>query len=103
MSNDCPATPSGYPSDCEVTEGYRSMARERQGRPIAQNRQLVLARAKEIRLLLLDVDGVLTNGALHYSGSTGESKSFHTQAALASAFCGRRASIPASSPPGNPR
>ena len=79
MTSHCSATPPGYPSDCEVTEGYRSMARDRQARPVDQNRQLALARAKEIRLLLLDVDGVLTNGALHYSGSTGESKSFHTQ------------------------
>lgn len=79
MSSDCPAPPPGYPSDCEVTEGYRSMARERQARPIDEHRQLVYARAKEIRLLLLDVDGVLTDGTLHYRGDTGEGKSFHTQ------------------------
>ena len=79
MTNHCSSTPPGYPSDCEVMEGYRTMAREREARPIDQNRQRVFARAKEIRLLLLDVDGVLTNGALHYSGSAEESKSFHTQ------------------------
>ena len=79
MTNHCSSTPPGYPSDCEVMEGYRTMAREREARPIDQNRQRVFARAKEIRLLLLDVDGVLTNGALHYSGSNEESKSFHTQ------------------------
>jgi len=55
------------------------MVRERESRPIDQHRQRIFARAKEIRLLLLDVDGVLTNGSLHYSGSTEESKSFHTQ------------------------
>ena len=79
MTSDCSATPPGYPSDCEVMEGYRTMAREREARQIDQNRQRALARAKEIRLLLLDVDGVLTNGTLHYSGSAEESKSFHTQ------------------------
>ena len=79
MTSHCSSTPPGYPSDCEVMEGYRTMARERETRPIDQNRQRVFARAKEIRLLLLDVDGVLTNGTLHYSGSTEESKSFHTQ------------------------
>lgn len=79
MTSHCSSTPPGYPSDCEVMEGYRTMARERESRQIDQNRQRVLARAKEIRLLLLDVDGVLTDGTLHYSGSTEESKSFHTQ------------------------
>lgn len=79
MTGHCSPTPPGYPSDCEVMEGYRTMAREREARPIDQNRQRVFARAKEIRLLLLDVDGVLTDGTLHYSGSTEESKSFHTQ------------------------
>lgn len=79
MSDDCSTTSPGYPSDCEVTEGYRSMAREREARQSAPNLQRVFARAKEIRLLLLDVDGVLTDGTLHYSGSSGESKSFNTQ------------------------
>ncbi len=79
MSNDCFSAPPGYPSDCEVTEGYRAMAREREGRLREPDLQRVFARAKEIRLLLLDVDGVLTDGTLHYSGASGESKSFHTQ------------------------
>ncbi len=43
------------------------------------NRQQALARAKKIKLLLLDVDGVLTDGTLIYTGSNEESKSFHTQ------------------------
>lgn len=40
---------------------------------------LVLEKAKNIRLLLLDVDGVLTDGTLHYSSSGEEVKSFNTQ------------------------
>ena len=55
------------------------MARERSTPQNDPERQRVLARAREIRLLLLDVDGVLTNGNLLYSGSSEESKSFNTQ------------------------
>lgn len=39
----------------------------------------LLSRAKEIRLLLLDVDGVLTDGSLLYTGDDVESKAFNTQ------------------------
>jgi 3-deoxy-D-manno-octulosonate 8-phosphate phosphatase (KDO 8-P phosphatase) len=39
----------------------------------------VLARAKDIRLLLLDVDGVLTDGGLWYSDAGYEAKRFHVQ------------------------
>ncbi len=38
-----------------------------------------MAKAKDIELLLLDVDGVLTDGNLLYTGSESESKSFNTQ------------------------
>ncbi|MFH0783814.1 MAG: HAD hydrolase family protein [Pseudomonadota bacterium] len=60
-------------------EGYRAIAREkaRQGNKV--KRSLVMAKAKDIRLLLLDVDGVLTNGSLLYTGSSEESKAFNTQ------------------------
>ena len=47
--------------------------------PPASNRQHALTRGKDIKLLLLDVDGVLTDGNLLYTGSSEESKSFHTQ------------------------
>jgi len=60
-------------------EGYRTIARERSAPRNDPERQRVLAKAREIRLLLLDVDGVLTNGDLIYSGSAEESKSFNTQ------------------------
>lgn len=42
-------------------------------------RKRALAKAAPIKLLLLDVDGVLTDGNLLYTGETGESKSFNTQ------------------------
>ena len=74
IPSDCP-----YPSDYEVTEGYRVIARERAQRENDPKRQQVLAKAKDIRLLLLDVDGVLTDGTLLYTGSSEESKAFNTQ------------------------
>jgi len=60
-------------------EGYRAIAREKASRADAPERRRALAKAKDIRLLLLDVDGVLTNGSLMYTGSTEESKAFNTQ------------------------
>jgi len=60
-------------------EGYRTIARERENQEIHPQRMRVLAKAKDIRLLLLDVDGVLTNGSLIYTGGTEESKAFNTQ------------------------
>ena len=81
MTDPCtPSLPGAYPSDCEITEGYRSMARNRI--PAAEQdkkRLAVLARAAPIRLLLLDVDGVLTDGSILYSQEGTESKSFNTQ------------------------
>ena len=47
----------------------------------------VLARAARIRLLLMDVDGVLTDGLLHYAagpdGEMVETKAFNTQDGIA--------------------
>lgn len=82
MSDQCsssPNSPEGYPSDCEILDGYRTMARERANRVNDPYRVRALSKAKEIKLLLLDVDGVLTDGNLLYSGSGEESKAFNTQ------------------------
>lgn len=82
MSDQCsnsPNSPGGYPSDCEILDGYRTRARERDSRMNDPHRRRALAKAKEIKLLLLDVDGVLTDGNLLYSGSGEESKAFNTQ------------------------
>ena len=69
-----------YPSDCELTGALLEKARER-ARPPERSAawQKALARARGIRLLLLDVDGVLTDGTITYTHGGGESKSFHTQ------------------------
>lgn len=81
MSSDCPpnTTPKSYPSDCEILEGYRARVREKSTKEVDPMRKRALARAKDTRLLLLDVDGVLTDGNLLYSGSKEEFKSFNTQ------------------------
>ena len=46
------------------------------------NNQKLLNRAKAIRLLLLDVDGVLTDGSLYYGNNGEELKAFNIQDGL---------------------
>ncbi len=70
---------SNYPSDCEVLEGYRSIARNRVKPEDNEAWKRALARAENIKLLLLDVDGVLTDGNLQYASDGEESKIFNTQ------------------------
>ncbi len=82
MSSDScpPSQPGAYPSDCEVREGYRKLVREKAARdPRSKSWRMSLAKAKPVRLLLLDVDGVLTDGSLLYSHEGKESKAFNTQ------------------------
>jgi 3-deoxy-D-manno-octulosonate 8-phosphate phosphatase (KDO 8-P phosphatase) len=52
------------------------MARNRSPQTVDET---VLAKAKEVKLLLLDVDGVLTDGTLIFSNNGTESKAFNTQ------------------------
>lgn len=79
-SNNCGSN-TAFPSDCEILEGYRARSRERSRQPSEQEK-LVLAKAEPVRLLLLDVDGVLTDGSLIYSNKGVESKTFNTQDGL---------------------
>lgn len=78
-SESCPVGPDGY-SDCNLTQALRERAMERE-KPIARSRawQENLVRARKIEILLLDVDGVLTDGTLLYSADGGETKAFNTQ------------------------
>ncbi len=80
-SSSCPSPkPGSYPSDCEVREGYRKLVREKAMQNTrSDNWMAVLSKAQDIKLLLLDVDGVLTDGNLIYSHEGRESKSFNTQ------------------------
>ncbi|MCI5144145.1 MAG: 3-deoxy-D-manno-octulosonate 8-phosphate phosphatase [Candidatus Electrothrix sp. AR3] len=76
---DCLSGAGGY-SDCNLTQALRERARERE-QPMLRSAawKSTLIRAKKVQLLLLDVDGVLTDGSLLYSLDGGESKRFHTQ------------------------
>ncbi len=80
MSNQCSSSEGGYPSDCEITEGLRNRAIKK-SKPVVRSEEWlsVLNRAKNIKLLLLDVDGVLTDGTLIYTQDGGEGKGFSTQ------------------------
>jgi len=82
IGDGCPPTRGdhAYPSDCELTQGLLEKARDR-SRPVERSDQWkqALPRAKAVRLLLLDVDGVLTDGTIIYTHDGGESKGFNTQ------------------------
>ncbi len=69
-----------YPGDCEFTQFLREKALARHGGKTGPlSRQACLNRAKAIKLLLLDVDGVLTDGAITYTHGGDEIKSFHSR------------------------
>jgi len=77
-SGSCGIPGGQYPSDCEVLEGLRkrALARTEQDEHGYVWRNC-LPLAKEIRLLLLDVDGVLTDGSIVYGNSGMELKTFN--------------------------
>ncbi|WP_448875159.1 KdsC family phosphatase [Desulfobulbus propionicus] len=83
MADPCGLPGGGYPTDCELTEALRHRAMARAFR-IARSEawKASQVRAKQVRLLLLDVDGVLTDGTLIYSSDGGEAKCFNTQDGL---------------------
>ncbi|MGW8287305.1 MAG: KdsC family phosphatase [Desulfobulbales bacterium] len=83
MAQDDTCTGGGsgdYPSDCELTQALLEKARKRQE---STDRGYVwkscLPKAKGLKLLLLDVDGVLTDGTITYTHEGTEIKSFHTR------------------------
>ncbi len=80
MSDSCgPTKPDGYPSDCEITSGLRDLAAGKKDAVKSKDRSFALSKAKEIKLLLLDVDGVLTDNSLIYFQDGNEAKMFNTQ------------------------
>lgn len=70
-------TEFNHPSDCEVLSAMRERSRRRAEAfsmdPVVQER------AKQISLLLIDVDGVLTDGQITYNDQGAEEKSFHVR------------------------
>jgi len=79
----CAEGNTGYPSDCELTQALLEKARKKQE---SSHRGYVwkscLPRAKGLKLFLLDVDGVLTDGTITYTHEGKEIKSFHTRDGL---------------------
>ena len=79
----CSRGKTAYPSDCELTQALLEKARNRQK---STDRGYVwkscLPRAKKLKLFLLDVDGVLTDGTITYTHEGREIKSFHTRDGL---------------------
>lgn len=82
-NNGCGIPGGAYPTDCELTEALRHRAMAR-NRPLERSEawMAALPRARQVRLLLLDVDGVLTDGSITYLPGGGEAKSFNTQDGL---------------------
>ena len=76
----CSDGSSDYPSDCELTQALLDKARKRQE---SSERGYVwkscLPRAKGLKLFLLDVDGVMTDGTITYTHEGNEIKLFHTR------------------------
>jgi 3-deoxy-D-manno-octulosonate 8-phosphate phosphatase (KDO 8-P phosphatase) len=82
MSGKDPCAPAerGYPSDCDIAQGLLKRADERQEpEDGGYVWRACLPRAGAIKLLLLDVDGVLTDGSIVYSHSGTEMKAFSTR------------------------
>lgn len=79
MNNQCPPDNESYPSDCQILAGYRARSKERASHNDSAEMRLLLSKAEPIRLLLLDVDGVLTDGSLIYTEDGVEGKAFNTQ------------------------
>ncbi len=79
-AGECGSSGQGYPSDCELTQALRERAMDR-GRQVERSPlwRSLLGKAGRIELLLLDVDGVLTDGTIVYTEGGGESKGFNTQ------------------------
>ena len=74
---------SNYPSDCEITQGLRQRALARATEPAPSYAwKNCVPRAAGIKLLLLDVDGVLTDSTIVYGPEGYEMKSFSTRDGL---------------------
>ena len=79
----CSAGGTNYPSDCELTQALLEKARKRQeSTEKGYVWKSCLPKAKGLKLFLMDVDGVLTDGTITYTHEGNEIKSFHTRDGL---------------------
>lgn len=80
MADPCAPGPDGYISDCELTQALRDKAAaRRQPEERGYVWKSCLPRAAKVKLLLLDVDGVLTDGSITYSDEGVELKTFNSR------------------------
>lgn len=84
MSGDiCGPGDGRYPSDCEITQALRERAEaDKIPNQASYAWRANLERAAKIKLLLLDVDGVLTDGSIIYLPDGVETKAFSTRDGL---------------------
>ncbi len=71
-------TPDTHPSDCEILAGYRARHEDKNQKHRQAFDRVLLERARNVRLILFDVDGVFTDGTLLYSSNKEEYKAFNT-------------------------
>lgn len=76
----CPLPPDGaYAGDCAFTQALRDKAAARSAATRGYAWKNCLAKADRIKLLLLDVDGVLTDGSITYNDEGIELKTFNVR------------------------
>lgn len=80
-NNSCaPGQPGVYPGDCELTSGLLARASSRmENNERGYAWRNCFAKARDVKLLLLDVDGVLTDGSISYTDEGIEVKTFHVR------------------------
>lgn len=75
-----PGQDGGYPGDCELTRGLLQRAASRmENNEKGYVWRSCFPKAREVQLLLLDVDGVLTDGSISYTDQGVEIKTFHVR------------------------
>lgn len=80
MADSCPpATEGNYPGDCEFTQALRDKAAARTSSSRGYTWKNCLPKAEKVKLLLLDVDGILTDGSITYSDEGIELKTFNSK------------------------
>ncbi len=78
--NGCVISDGVYPGDCEFTQALLKKAAARQTAEVNSYAwKACLEQAKAVKLLILDVDGVLTTGAISYDHAGREIKTFHAR------------------------
>ena len=77
--SDPPEPGCAYPGDCELTRFLRERSADQDRAVVPEEWKRHAERASKVRLLLLDVDGVLTDASLFYPGAGEEMKVFNSR------------------------